>query len=130
LTRASRRLATLGHGLALIAVIAQIAVPLIKGSHVSRERSPIAAPAFVAREHGGAAQIAARSDDAPHAHHDDAACPVCRLIGQSRGALLTAPHGVADVPFVRHAASAAADIGPQTFSANAAAPRAPPRSLT
>lgn len=122
-----RVLAICCHAFALIALLAQISLPWLKGWHDAREQQ-IAFAADCAGEDQH--RVAHHFHPEAHAdHHDGAACPVCRLIGQSRNALLAStPQQAVGAPTQR-AAGAVRSIAPEIFSANTAAPRAPPPLL-
>jgi hypothetical protein len=119
---------TLGYGLTLAALIAQISLPWLQSWHDAREQlvSDIGVAVSVAVN---GAPVTAPAETHIHRAHDGDACPVCRLIGQSRNAVVVVARRIVGVTFVHAADALPKQAAPQIFSANAAAPRAPPSLL-
>lgn len=124
--RACRASAALGHVLGLVALLTQICLPWLQGWHAADEANVrVFARSTAAHRH--VPSIASGSDvAASHAQHDDDACSVCRLIGQSRAGMLLRTGRVADVHLVQRLVPAAPSVWLSRLSCNAAAPRAPP----
>jgi hypothetical protein len=131
-SRAPQAGAAVAYALGVVALLIQITLPWLEGLHAQGARGFVTTTAvgITPYAHDEAIGSHAKSVSRPHwARHDDEACPVCRLIGQSRSGIVLATESVAGVQLSEAVSAAPPSITLPTAFRTAASPRAPPRSL-